>query len=213
MDVVYPYKKNYSNELEWSIKSLKNIKYKNIYVVGDNPDFNLKATLVKPTKRAWHIFSPFHDQIDKYLTACETSKSDYLLLLNDDMFILDKTQIKNYNRGSITQHLNERNIDSYSSGLRSTMEYLKSKGYTEVDFELHIPMLVERLKLKQAIEELIPILSTSKKIMIRSYYGNRFNIESEYMEDIKNKIATPYMSTNEDTFLGDLGEHIRNRLC
>lgn len=211
MDVVYPYRKNYSNELFWSVKSLKNVKHDRVYIIGDDPDFEIDAEIIKPTKRPWHVYSPFHDQIDKYLTACEISTAETMLLMNDDFFILEPTDIKNYNRGTLTEHLNIRATDSYSSGLRSTKEICKNYG--ELDFELHIPMLVNRLKLKQAIEELIPIISTSKKVMIRSYYGNRFNIESEFMSDIKNTIASPFMSTNEDTFLGDLGEHIRNKLC
>ena len=63
--------------------------------------------------------------------------------------------------------------------------------------------------------EIMPQLVASRAVMIRSYYGNRFGIESEYMEDVKNVQnykELPIISTNEMTFAGEMGAYIKDNL-
>lgn len=201
LDVIYPYKHVESQELEYSVKSLKNIKHKNVYVIGDSHN---KVPVVTPASQFWSKFSTAHDQIAKYYHVKELETSDKLLLMNDDFFILGKWTPENYNRGTLKDHISQRRTyDYYTKQLKSTENYLLSKGMTTVDYELHTPFLVERDKLIQAIEELIPALKMRRVILLRSYYGNRFNIESTYREDVKNPGSLEGMtlvSTSEKTF-------------
>jgi hypothetical protein len=219
-DVVYPYKYTISNELDFSIKSLKNIEYDQVLVMSDYAgSFGGKAAkFVHTSKPLWASYSSSHDQIAKYYHACKVSTAERLILMNDDFFIMQPWEPQNYNRGTLADHLAERGrTDNYTRQLISTGKYLLSKDLTLTSFELHVPMVVDRLKLKQAIEELIPHISKyrSNVVLIRSYYGNRFRIESTVMPDCKNPKdfqGLPFISTSDKTFRGELGDYIKASL-
>lgn len=213
MDVVYPYIKSASRELEYSLKSLKHIAHDRVFVIGPNPDYPIDAQVIQPARNGWSRYSPYHDVINKLLTACELD--DEIILMNDDIFLMSQNKIVTYNRGTLTDHMNSRRFDSYSRALRNTQRILRQGGYGDIDFELHTPMVMNTALLKIAITELLPHLKSSRALMIRSYYGNRFAVESEYMQDVKNPSNykdLPILSTNEMTFAGEIGDYIREKL-
>lgn len=214
IDIVIPYRKTPSEELKWAVKSLRNLKgVNNIYVVGDKPDYEVDAQFIPHQDNEWSILSAHHNQISKYLKACSLPLSDEIILANDDFYVLEETEPKNYNRGFLTEHINERRYDTYTKALINTRRFLKTKGLKELDFEMHIPMAVNREKLKQAIEEIVPMIRKGRTILIRSYYGNRFGIESEYMEDVKNKLPLGvYGSSSDKSFKGEYGQAIKEAL-
>jgi len=111
--------------------------------------------------------------------------------------------------------MNARKYDTYARALRNTHNLLREKGYDALDFELHTPMVFKSDLLKIAIAEMMPYLFNSRSLMIRSYYANRFGIESEYSEDVKNPKnykELPIISTNEMTFAGEIGAYIKEKL-
>jgi len=212
--VVYAYKKTYSGEIDWSIKSLKNLLLpKNVYVVGDEAPESIN---IKPLPNTWASRSRYHDTINKYYTAALQLEEDQILLMNDDFFIMQPWKPANYNRGTLLDHMEWRKQnDDYQRRLDYTNNYLLSRGMTNLSFELHTPMLVDRVLLKQAIEEIMPQLRTNRIPMLRSYYGNRFEIETEYMADVKNPSNyehTVLLSTNNRAFEGQIGKYIRSQL-
>jgi hypothetical protein len=213
MDVVYPYLKSSSRELELSLRSLKNIDHDRVFVIGEQPEFPVDAEIVRPLKNEWSRYSPYHDVINKLLTACELGED--LIIMNDDIFLMSHNNHDNFFRGKLLDHLNGRRFDSYARALKNTRNFLLQKGYGERDFELHVPMIVKSSLLKQAIMELMPAIRNSKPIMIRSYYGNRFEIPAEFMDDVKNPSeyqGLHVISTNEATFRGELGDYIRENV-
>lgn len=214
MDCIIPYKKGMSRELEWAVKSLKNLQVGTVYIIGEKPDYEVDAVFIPEEKISWSNLSPHHNQISKYLTACSISGlSDDVLLTNDDIFCLRPTELKNYNRGYLLDHINERRNDSYRQALINTRKLTMKRGLRELDFEMHVPMVVNKHLLDQAIYELIPYIYKGQSILLRSYYGNRFNIESEYMEDPKNKLPLgTYGSSSNSSFIGEYGEVIREAL-
>lgn len=212
--VVYPYKHTNSEELAWSIKSLKNVEHGQVMIVGDSvPGHEVTQSLIN----SWSRNSRYHDTINKYYTACMLAETDELLLMNDDFFIMSPWVPVNYNRGTLVDHMQWRKgKDDYQRMLELTNRFLLSKGIANLSFELHAPMLVNRLLLKQAIEEIMPQLRLRRTLCLRSYYGNRFNIESEYMADVKNPTnpeSMTLLSTNNRAFMSDLGNYIRSKLC
>lgn len=210
MKIVIPYKKNDSMELCYAIQSYENINHDGVVIIGEQPDYEVQAEFIQPLPNDWSSKSPYHDVLNKYLTACEHIEGDFIIS-NDDFFTLPNAQIKNYNRGTLTDHIKSRYEDFYTRGLKNTREALKRKGYGELSFELHVPMIVNSKKLKEAIEEIIPLIENGNVIMIRSYYGNKFKVKSEYMEDIKNKDPiNGFMSSNESTFKRKYGDKIRS---
>lgn len=215
MDVILPYKQSRSEELRWALKSLKNLSgVDKVYVIGERPSYNVYAIFVEDETKPWSNLSPHHNQISKYLTACNLDVSEDLLIMNDDFYILEGTEPKNYDRGLLIDHIHERKFDSYTRALKQTSDYLRSKGLQEIDFEMHIPMVVKKSLLKQSIKEIIPDISKGKTIFIRSYYGNRYEIESEYLEDPKNKLPLGiFGSSSNKSFAGEYGKKIREKLC
>lgn len=214
MIVVYPYRKSVSQELEYSIKSVrKHLSDAEIFVIGDDPEL-FDVTVVKPVEREWSHYSPYSNVISKLLDACELAEE--FVMMNDDFFIMDDFKtIPSFNKGTLLEHLNLRRYDTYTRAMRNTRNILRDKAYEELNFEMHTPMVFNSKRLKQAIEELIPRLKSSQSILIRSYYGNRFMIESERTVDVKNSElyqVLSFISTNESTFAGEIGDYIKEKL-
>ena len=212
-DVVIPYKLNSTDEIFWCIKSLKNINHGRIIVLGEKPNYDIEAEFISNIDNIIKPTSKYSDQISKYLTACNMDLSDEIIIMNDDFYILEPVELENYNRGTITDHIKSRKPDSYTSGLQSTLNVLTQKGYGEIDYDLHTPMIIDRLKMKEAILELAPILNSGKIVMIRSYYGNKYKIDSKCTEDVKNIRTSPLISSSDASFNGEIGDYIRGKLC
>lgn len=214
MIFVYPYRKNDSRELEWSLRSVQSRLDGDCIVIGDTPDFAIGVPIITGYGSEWRSYSPYHNVIDKILQACHLY--DEFVLMNDDFFVMNWIDVtKHYNRGSMLEHLNQRKYDSYARALKNTRNLLHEKGYPDVDFELHRPMLINSKKMLKAIKEITPQLRSSQTILIRSYYGNRFGLVSEHASDVKNPDdykELDVISTNEDTFKGELGEYIKEML-
>lgn len=214
MRYVYPYRKNDSRELEWSIASVKKNLAGEISIIGDKPDFEVEATVISTYGSEWKSYSPYHNVLDKILMACQLY--DEFVLMNDDFFILNPIDItKHYNRGGMLEHVNGRKFDSYTRALQNTRNLLSGRGLTDVDFETHTPMLIKSKLMLQAISEILPQLRNSQTILIRSYYGNRFGLVSETISDVKNPDnykELDMISTNEETFAGEIGQYIKEKL-
>lgn len=214
MNIVYPYRKNDSRELEWSLKSVRKNLEGDVIIIGDTPDFEVDATVITGYGSEWRGYSPYHNVIDKILQACQLY--DEFVLMNDDFFVLNPIDItKHYNRGNMLDHMNARKFDSYTRALHNTRNLLSARGHTDVDFEVHTPMLINSKQMIQAIYEIMPQLRNSQTILIRSYYGNRYGLVSETISDVKNPgnyKELDVISTNEDTFKGEIGEYIKEKL-
>lgn len=216
MDVVYVHRRKNSDEIIWSIKSVReNLKPRNIFVIGDDP--NVEGVIViKPLKNKWASLSKYHDQINKYLTACQLDiVSEDFIAMNDDFFVLDKWKPVNYNRGSLLQHINLRTKhDSYTRSLLNTEKYLRSKRLPTLSYELHTPFVFNKHRLQLLIASLR--MEDRQPLQIRSLYGNTYDIDTRYMEDVKN--ITNYkgkklLSTNEKHFKFEpIGSYIRSIL-
>ena len=89
-------------------------------------------------------------------------------------------------------------------------EELICQGFDEVNFEVHLPMLMNKQKV---IESIYKVSSPQ----MRSAYGNINRIEFVEVDDVKvydleSVPDTDYLSTNDNTFRdGAVGEFIRNK--
>lgn len=215
MDCVIPYIKSHSQELLWSVLSLQNIKHGNVYVIGDKPDMEGIIHL-EDDKKAWSHYGSYWNQASKYLTACNNPDiSDDFVASNDDFFVMSEWQPINYNRGTLSEHIQGRRMsDQYQRSLMYTEQYLEANNYPALSFELHTPFVYNKRKLKKLIESLPK--NRARPLQIRSLYGNIYGVETERIADVKN--ISDYqgkmlLSTNEKTFTaGDIGEYIRFEL-
>lgn len=208
--VIYPYKFSRSKELEWSLKSLRNVEHGDVYIVGDTPPYEVEATLIHHKSK---IVSPNHNQIMKYKLACESITDEFVILCNDDFYILEPWDLTNFNMGQISDISHKNKADYYIKSLQSTEIYLRSNGLNTLSYELHVPMLVSRVQLLAAINELVEA-SVTKDVLLRSYYGNRFNIESVYLDDCKHvsDFNRPFLSSTESSFMGSMGNYVRDKV-
>ena len=213
--IVIPYKKTWSRELEYSIKSLKNVPHDGVFIIGDKPDYDVPATIIAPEPHQ----TPHNAYVDvfmKHYTACIEIDADWLLMFNDDIFCLSPYNFKMYDRGSITEHIAERRRnDAYKTMLQNTYDYLVANGETTKDYTTHTPFLYKRKNLLALINQVMPEIKRGKALSIRTLYGNIFNVPSETIKDVKNPEVyegLPILSTNEHTFMGPLGKYIMEKL-
>lgn len=217
MDVIYPYLRNYSRELQWSIKSLDNIEHGKVIVAGDDPLYPIGATIRRTQEPYWASFNPYANVIFKVIDAIESIVSEDFLLMNDDFFIMKPQEIVNYYRGTLDDHIAARSgNDSYSQALKNTKQWLESKGYPTKSFEAHTPMLMNAKRFQEMFEAIGREVRGGSTLLMRSIYGNMFNIEAVLIDedpktptDVRGKAL---LSTTEQSFLSGAGRYIRNSL-
>jgi hypothetical protein len=181
MDFVYICKDGINEELRYSIRSVvESFPDSNIWVVGGKPPWyignyiNVKQVLTK-----------YRNAIQNLKAICNSNEiSEEFVLMNDDFYIIKNINtIKTYNGGLLLDKINlYQKINSnsnYTRKLAATYKKIKSLGTENpLDYELHVPMVMEKKKLKQ-------ILENNDQFLWRSIYGNVFGVGGEQMEDVK----------------------------
>jgi hypothetical protein len=181
MDFVYICKDGNNEELRYSIRSVvKSFPDSNIWVVGGKPTWydgnyiNVKQVLTK-----------YRNAIQNLNAICNSNEiSEEFILMNDDFYIVKNINtIETYHGGLLLDKINlYQKINSnsnYTRKLAATYKKIKSLNIeSPLDYELHIPMIMEKKKLKQ-------ILQNNDQFLWRSIYGNVFGVGGEQMEDVK----------------------------
>lgn len=143
----------------------------------------------------------------------------FFWLFNDDFYVLKRVRSeKPYIRGTLQKRV--KDIESkhmgmqtaYSRQLRRTIHVLKRNGYKQLDYALHVPMLINR---KGAIE----VINTfPDSPMFRSLYGNYFDLGGTQIDDVKIQgdgevpEDAKFLSTNDKSFIkSPVGDYIRSR--
>ena len=104
--------------------------------------------------------------------------------MNDDFYIIKNIDsIVNYHGGSLLEKINlYQKINSntnYTRKLSATYKKIKSLGFENIlDYELHVPMIMEK-------EKLAEVLKYEEQFLWRSVYGNMFNVGGKEMQDVK----------------------------
>jgi hypothetical protein len=187
MDFVYICKDGSNEELRYSIRS----------VVESFPDSKIWVVGGKPT---WYTgnYIEVSQNLSKYRNAIENLKalcnsediSNRFVLMNDDFYIVKNIDsIKDYHGGPLLEKINlyqKLNSNSnYTRKLAATYKKIKSLGIENpLDYELHVPMVMEKEKLKQTLQN-------NYQFLWRSIYGNVFNVGGEQMEDVKVYVKGP----------------------
>ena len=179
MDVVYLVSKcpNNNIELRYSLRSLKNIKYDNVFLVWYKPNW---------VKNVKHI--PFNDKDDKFLNVKKKQKiiashpdiSDNFIYMNDDFYFLKPQEVKNYKIWTVDQQVEyiKSVVDNYKvyHYYRSITDILRMFGRWD-SYETHTPMIFNKKKMQEVIEWKPDYRTTS----FRSLYGNYHSIPAELL--------------------------------
>lgn len=214
MDIVYPIKRTKDNkELVYSLRSLENIEYDNVFIIGELPNFQIFNIAFLPTQQ---FDSRYEATTNNIKVACQCSDlSEDFILMNDDFFFLQQTKIEelNLDRGSLKEqvqfyHKNHNPLTRYDRLVEQTYLYYKELGYSDPrSFELHCPMIINKKKFLS----ILPLFkSESLHCCKRTVYGNEFIKDSKTIEDVKilSNIVTKeddwdkmkFISTSENMF-------------
>jgi hypothetical protein len=208
MDLVYICKSGPNEELRYSIRSaVKNLKFDNLWVVGGKPGWYVGNHLEVIQNK-----SKYANARNNLRAICNSTEiSDSFILMNDDFYIINKVDDVPYMHGGlladkIAKYKNLTGDTRYVLMLKRTLSNLSRRINKDVlDYELHVPMVMEKEKLLNVIE--LPDLW-------RSRYGNTFNVGGIEMDDVKvysfgaltkksydiNNLKYNYLSSNNDSF-------------
>jgi hypothetical protein len=179
MQFVYICRGGDNEELRYSLRSVRKFFPKDeIIVVGSPPNWYMGKKIIVPQNR------------DKYTNAynnlnmiCKSDQiEDKFVLMNDDFFIIKPVkEIKNFHGGLLIDKFKAYSEfapkSAYTRRLLQTYKTLKRFGIQyPLDYELHVPMVVEKSKLLRALEY---------NVLWRSVYGNVFGIGGKEIIDVK----------------------------
>jgi hypothetical protein len=181
VDFVYICKEGVNEELKYSIRSvIESFPNSNIWVVGGKPDWYVGNYIKVEQKES--KYKNAVENLKTISTSDQISKS--FVLMNDDFYIIKKiNKIENFHGGYLLNKINlyqKLNGNSqYTRKLLGTYKKLKALGFENpLDYELHVPMIMEKEKLKT-------ILELIDQSLWRSIYGNKFDVGGTEMQDVK----------------------------
>lgn len=202
MDYVYICREGDNEELRYSIRSVvKNLPEGNIWLIGGKPEWYIGNFI-----EVKNIGNKFENITQCYYKIINDDRiSNNFILMNDDFFAIKKIEnIKNYYDGlledKIKKHMEINGISSYTFALKTAKKILlKNKIKQIFNYEIHMPMIFDKQKLKK-IKDL--------SLAPRSLYGNLFNIGEESIKDIKIydkksdfiNFNTDFVSTTDKSF-------------
>lgn len=178
---VYICRSGHNEELRYSIRSvLKIFPEAQIWVVGGKPD--------------WYIgnYVEVEQDQDKYTNAlnnlraiCKSTEiSEFFILMNDDFFILKSFNLEESFHGGylinkINKYVGTTRSSKYIAKLDTTYKSLAKEGIQDIlDYELHVPMAMEKNKLNE-------IITKYPTLLWRSMYGNVYNLKGTEIKDVK----------------------------
>jgi len=180
MDFVYVCREGDNEELKYSIRSIeKNMPPGNVWVVGGKPDWYTGNFIpVAQTKKS---YANVREQLR---VAClnDNITNDFVLM-NDDFFVINPVkEIPMWYTGTLVERIRSlQNIKSQNAGyirlLILSNNVIRRSGIADpLDYELHVPMVMNR-------EKLLPVLNSTA--LWRSHYGNQYNVGGTKHSDIK----------------------------
>ena len=183
--VVYCYLKTHDNgaELRHSLRSLKYLTDFNgeVFVIGDKEDWFNNITHIPSNKSRR---SPYEDVELKILTAINDERvPDDFILMQDDIFFTKKQKYRTLYDGELPTGL----PGIHKRGLERSRELLTSLGKTTRNYDIHVPILINKKK-RLEVHELIRGSLQGVPYQWRSIYGNLFLRGKQY-EDKKTRTA------------------------
>jgi len=187
MDIVYLVKhdpENNSEELRYSLRSLKNIPHDKVVIIGEKPDWVTNITFIPvpqtDTKKA-NVAKNLRTAVDSELV------SDNFLLMNDDFFFMKPlSEMPNINFGLMQDVINQYNLrypegSDYITSMIDLHKALIEAGYENpISYELHTPMHINKHIARSLFTEV-----TKPLYQFRTYYGNYAKLGGETVSDVK----------------------------
>lgn len=220
-DVVYILKPDVrTEELRYSLRSVEaNFPYRKVVFVcgqpkGLEPDIRIRHRQSGGSK--WELIK---SSMIEVLRSDEITEDFFLF--NDDFFVMKPFEgpfINYVNRtlGEYVEHLRQTVhpwLNPYGRTILKAQQELHALGETELNFEVHLPMLFNKTKAAETINK-------CSSPQMRSIYGNlskcdyidRADVKVYSLDEIP-RDSVDFLSTNDETFAkGKVGEFIKKRL-
>lgn len=214
-DIVYILKKDCpSEELRYSLRSLKNFPHNRVIFYGGCPEGFRPDLWIEYEQRGKTGASKVTDTLNQ-IAKDERIPEDFWLF-NDDFFIVKPYKLTTATiSGTLEKRYIQNNhrygFSTYARVLYNAYTQLKKRGLDTLSYEGHTPMLFNKTKLAKVLDEF------GAEIMFRSIYGNYYKIPAVLRGDCKIKSLTrepdkdaDLLSTWETSFAdGKVGEYIR----
>lgn len=216
LDVVYVLKSNIDpEELRYSLRSVeKNFPHRYVWFVGSVPEGFKPDKEIRHKQEGNSKWALIKSSLWKVIENEEITDDFYWF--NDDFFVMKKQTGKfvNFVDGTLERRIDElhreHGMNAYTRSLYKTEQELMSMHYPTMNYDVHLPMLVNKVLAKHSINK-----CTSPQF--RSVYGNINEIPFVVHPDVKvyDLGSVPeeyaYLSSNDGTFKnGKVGEYIRD---
>ena len=216
-DVVYILQNDIkSDEIKYSVRSVvENFPYNRIVFYGGKPKDIEPDIYVEVEQIGFDRYEKVNYTLEKIFA--DDNLTDNFWLFNDDFFIMKPIEdVPCGIRGTLGHRIKELNTlygpsGGYIKAQQAVKNYLEHHGFDTINYDLHIPMLVNR-KLAAAT-----LAEHPNQKLFRSLYGNVNKIGGVQMDDVKVYGAgdkpdkdSPLLSTKDSSFrYGLVGEYIR----
>lgn len=217
-DVVYILKQYAQpDELRYSLRSIcENMEFNRVWFYCGKPN-GLKPD--KYVAKAQTGATKWEKARSSLIDICKNDEiTKRFWLFNDDFYLLKPfNRMKPYHVGELRDHIERvearhKGRTPYTFQLRECEHQLKMAGLTTLDYAIHVPLLVERSKMLEALE------AFPNCPMFRSLYGNYANIGGTERKDVKislpNQAVDPkldLLSSSDKSFRGEVGRFLAER--
>lgn len=206
---VYLCKNGDNEELRYSLRSVEKFYPESeVWVIGGKPSwYQGNFIKIKETRDAFkNVKSALAETINNPMIPNE------FIVMNDDFFFVRYVEnIKTYVSGRLKDRVDINMVygikSSYVMRLAQLYRHCKRFRNPPLDFDLHVPMPVDKRLLEDVVRD---------SVMWRSNYGNRFvsDDQIEVIKDVKvyerpehqfrsydySNLELPFLSTNNDSF-------------
>ncbi len=204
-DVVYVCADGENPELRYSLRSLKNVEHRKVFIFGGAPVWADVIHRYRPQESTPYASTRAHIK-----AAClDPEVSNPFMLWNDDFYAMrrDKNE-KHFHRGPLSEMVDAHTHvkTPWANGLRETASFLATvEGISDpVSYDLHLPILVYKADMLEALH--IAEQLKSDAVHLRTIYGNLTELGGEQIEDpklIRRSDPFPkgrWLSSSDDTF-------------
>ena len=221
LDIVYCIKDDPDNEeLRYSLRSLKNLPHNRVWIYGAGPNWldNDNIKHVRPRQDKGHKWLNARYMLEKI--ASNKDITENFIWMNDDFFIVrELLSLYPWHDRDLASRANDflrmglwGGRSRYSLRLLQAATKLKQSGYSSLNYELHVPIIFNRTKLRETMRQF------PETGCIRSLYSNMWENEHCQRNDVKiyDRNAFPnlqidLLSTTDASFAkGKVGRYIRN---
>lgn len=216
MDVVYVNKDGENPELMYSLRTLKHVRHRHVWIFGGAPGWINPDTVHLVDRR--QSLSPYRSTRAHISAACGTREvSDPFMLWNDDFFAMQRVgTMPLLHRGPLTGVM-----ETYAhvktlwvKGMREAAAMLEERGgLPSISYDLHVPLIVHKEPMREAIRWAEK--AKCDAVHVRTLYGNLADLGGTPIRDPKMTRRSapfpegPWLSSSNDTFRSSIEPVLR----